>query len=82
MALLFLWLRRAGAIVRYHFLVTNEERTFKDEDGRVFASSAGAEAHAVIIAAELAADESWQGFSVVVENEEGQEVARVAIRLS
>jgi hypothetical protein len=52
----------SGAIVRYHFFVTNGERTFKDEDGRAFASSAGAEAHAVIVATELAADEGWQGF--------------------
>jgi hypothetical protein len=58
--------------VRYYFSVTNGERIFKAEDGRAFASSAGAEAHAVIIAAELAADEGWQGFSVVVENEEAR----------
>ena len=69
-------------LVRYYFYVTNGERTFKDEDGRAFASSADAEAHAVIVATELAATEGWQGFSVVVENEEGHEVARVPIRLS
>jgi Domain of unknown function (DUF6894) len=58
----FLWLQHAGAIVQYYFNVTDGERTFKDEDGRAFASSAGAEAHAVIVATELAADEGWQGF--------------------
>ena len=72
----------APELVRYYFYVTNGERTFKDEDGRAFASSADAEAHAVIVATELAATEGWQGFSVIVENEEGHEVALVPIRLS
>jgi hypothetical protein len=37
--------------------------------------------HAATIATELASDEGWEGFSVVVKNQDGHEVARVSIHL-
>jgi hypothetical protein len=66
---------------RYYFHVTDGELTFGDEVGRTFATPAAAEGHAVIIATELASDEGWKGFSVVVTNQTGHEVARVPILL-
>jgi hypothetical protein len=66
---------------RYYFHVTDGERTFADEVGRTFATPAAAEGHAATIATELASDEGWEGFSVVVKNQDGHEVARVSIHL-
>jgi hypothetical protein len=63
----------------YYFQITNGKRTFKDEVGRIFAGAAAAEGHAVIIASELASDDGWDGFSVVVEDKDGAEVTRVPI---
>jgi hypothetical protein len=64
---------------RYYFHITDGERTFADEVGRTFATPAAAEGHAAIIATELANDEGSEGFSVVVKNQDGHEVARMPI---
>ena len=63
----------------YFFHVTDDERTFKDDIGRLFGTPAAAEGHALIIASELAADDGWDGFSVVVEDKDEGEIARVPI---
>ena len=68
-----------GAMPHYYFHITAGTRTFKDQVGRIFGSSAAAEGHAVVIANELAADDGWEGFSVVVEDKDGGELTRVPI---
>jgi hypothetical protein len=65
---------------RYYFHITDGKRTFKDEVGKTFAATAAAEGHAVAIASELAGDQGWEGFSVVVEGKNG-EITRVSIHL-
>jgi hypothetical protein len=71
--------RNAGAMQHYYFHITDGERIFKDEVGRLFASPGTAQGHAVIIASELASDDGWDGFSVVVEDKDGGELTRVPI---
>jgi hypothetical protein len=68
-----------GAMPHYYFHITAGTRTFRDDVGRNFGNCAAAEGHAVVIASELAADDGWEGFSVVVEDNDGGEVIRVPI---
>lgn len=68
-------------MAHYYFHVSDGERTFKDEVGRTFATPVEAEGHAVVIASELAAEDGWQGFSVIIETKEGCEITRVAVHL-
>jgi len=64
--------------VRYFFHVMSGDKAYKDEVGRDFASAGGARAHAGVVASELA-EEDWSGFSVVVVDDHGHEIARVPI---
>jgi hypothetical protein len=65
---------------RYYFHITDGKRRFKDEVGMTFATRADAEGHAVAIASELASDQGWEGFAVVVECND-TEITRVPIHL-
>jgi len=53
--------------------------TFKDEDGENLPSIESARAHAARIANELAQAGDYKGFAVKVTDEQGNEVAHVAI---
>jgi hypothetical protein len=55
-------------------------RRYPNDTGSAFASAQEAVAHASVLAAELAQDDSWEGFSISVMDEQGREIARVAVR--
>jgi hypothetical protein len=67
---------------RFYFHIDNhidDGSRYPDETGTVFSTPSDAAAHALILAKELAQDISWQGFSVRVTNDQGQEITRVRI---
>ena len=65
---------------RYSFHVVGGDTTFRDENGVTFVASQDAVARATTIAAELAQDgDQYRGFSVIVTDEDGNEVSRVPI---
>jgi hypothetical protein len=73
---------RAGLVTggsRFYFHIRNGRR-YPDDTGSAFASAQEAVAHASVLAAELAQDDSWEGFSISVTDEQGREIARVAVR--
>jgi len=73
---------RAGMVTggsRFYFHVCNGRR-YPDDTGSAFASAQEAIAHGSVLAAELAQDDSWEGFSISVMDEQGLEIARVAVR--
>jgi hypothetical protein len=61
---------------RFYFHVDNGS-WYPDETGSVFSTPDDAAAHAFLLAQELAQDESWHGFSILVTNDRGQEVSRL-----
>jgi hypothetical protein len=61
---------------RFYFHVDNGSR-YPDETGSVFSTPDDAAAHAFVLAQELAQDESWHKFSILVTNDRGQEISRV-----
>lgn len=63
---------------RFYFHIENGSR-YPDETGSIFSSPDDATAHAVVVALELAQDDSWNGFSVLVIDNRGQEITRVRI---
>jgi PAS domain-containing protein len=63
---------------RYYFPVGNG-RMFADENGGYFSTVDKAVAYACTIARELAVDTSWVGFTILVQDEEENEIARVQI---
>jgi hypothetical protein len=63
---------------RFYFHVVNGSR-YPDETGSVFCSADDATAHAFVVAHELAQDESWDGCSILVTDDRGQEIARARI---
>ena len=63
---------------RFYFHIVNGSR-YPDETGSVFSTSDDAVAHALVLAQELAQDESWDGCSILVTNDRGQEITRVRI---
>jgi len=63
---------------RYFFHIANG-KTFKDDLGELFLGIAEAMAHAADIAKALGEDPGWRGCSVVAENENGAEIARVPV---
>jgi hypothetical protein len=66
--------------VRYFFNVSNGNPAFTDEVGWSFSSPEDANTHAAVVASELAEDDEWAGYMVVVTDEHGTEIARVAIK--
>jgi hypothetical protein len=64
--------------IRFYFHVDNGSR-YPDETGSVFSSSDDATAHAIVLAQELAQDGSWNGSSILVMDDRGQEIVRVQI---
>ena len=67
-------------MARYFFHVSDSD-TFKDVVGRRFSDPEDAKAHAAVVAKELAQDNiNWRGYSVVVTDEHGTEIARVPIK--
>ena len=52
----------------------------KDPIGQQFSDPERAKAHATRIAREIAQDDDWDGYSVVVVDEHGNEIARVPIQ--
>jgi hypothetical protein len=72
---------RAGMVTgrsRFYFHICNGRR-YPDDTGSAFASAQEAVAHASVLAAELAQEDSWEGFSISMMDEQGREIARVAI---
>jgi hypothetical protein len=65
--------------LRYFFHVTDGMSTFKDEEGQNFSSLDDAKANAMVIASELAVDETYRGCTIWVTDDQGNEVARVVI---
>ena len=73
-----------GLMTRYFFHVSNTHETFtgvegKDPVGQAFSRPKDAKAHAARIAREIAQDDGWDGYAVVVVDERGNEIARVPI---
>ena len=71
-------------MTRYFFHVSNTHETFtgvegKDPVGQAFSRPKDAKAHAARIAREIAQDDGWDGYAVVVVDERGNEFARVPI---
>ena len=69
----------ANGGTRYYFHVSNGS-TFSDDNGGYFSTADKAVTYACTIARELAIDTSWLGFTILVQGEEGNEIARVRIR--
>jgi len=65
--------------VRYFFHVFRDDSIFKDEIGRSFSDVEDATAYAMVVASELTKDAGWEGFSVLIVDEIGNEVARLPI---
>jgi hypothetical protein len=63
---------------RFYFHINNGS-CYPDETGSVFPTLENATEHAVRVAQELARDGSWHGFSVLVIDSHGREIARVPI---
>jgi hypothetical protein len=63
---------------RFYFHIDNGNR-YPDETGSAFTTPGHATAHAFVLARELAQDESWQGSSILVTDDRGQELCRVPI---
>ena len=63
---------------RFYFHIENGKR-YPDETGSVFSSPDDAVAHAFVIAKELALDQSWHGSTVLVTDDQAQEIVRVPI---
>jgi hypothetical protein len=61
---------------RFYFHVDNGRR-YPDETACVFSTPGDATAHAFVLAQELAQDESWHGFYILVTDEREREIARV-----
>ncbi len=70
---------RGRRALRYFFHVTDGTSMFKDEEGQKFSSLNHAKANAMLIASELAHDETYRGWALSVTDDQGNEVARVAI---
>jgi hypothetical protein len=64
----------------YYYHVCNGRR-YPDATGSVFPSAAEAISHAYVLAAELLRDAGWDEFSIQVTNEQGDEIAKVPMRL-
>lgn len=63
---------------RFYFHINNGS-CYPDETGAVFSTPENATKHATSVAQELAQDGSWHGFSVLVTDSLGREIARVPI---
>jgi hypothetical protein len=65
---------------RYFFHVTDSERAFNDQTGEMHPTRQAAEAKAAQLARELAAErETYLDYSVIVADEDGNEIARVPV---
>ena len=71
-------------MTRYFFHVSNSptftDKAGKDPIGQQFPDPEHTKAHATRIAREIAQDDDWDGYSVVVVDEHGNEIARVPIQ--
>jgi hypothetical protein len=63
---------------RFYFHIGNGNR-YPDETGSVFSTAEDAAARALVLARELAQDDSWHGSSILVTDDWGQEISRVRI---
>ena len=71
--------RNRGSVgSRFYFHIVNGSR-YPDETGSVFYRTGDAVAHAFVLAKELAQDDSWHGSSILVTDDQGQEITRVEI---
>jgi hypothetical protein len=52
---------------------------YADENGSYFSTRDEAVDHARTIARELAVDSTWMAFAILVQDEEGNEIARIRI---
>jgi hypothetical protein len=69
-------------MTRYFFCVSYSD-TYEDEVGYRFSGNVDAKAHAELMAKELAEDDSnWKGYSVIVTDENGAEIARVPVSVT
>jgi hypothetical protein len=65
--------------VRYFVHIASGGRVFRDEAGRNFSAVDDVLVHAAVVARELADDAGWEGFSVLVLDESGNQIARLPI---
>lgn len=65
--------------MRYFFHVTGSDRVYSDETGEAFADRESATAHAARIARELAEDERMDAISILVTDENGNDIGTVPI---
>jgi hypothetical protein len=70
--------QRGSVGSRFYFHIVNGSR-YPDETGSVFSRTGDAVAHAFVLAKELAQDDSWHGSSILVTDDQGQEITRVEI---
>ena len=66
-------------MARYFFHVSDWD-FYRDEVGRRFSDPEDAKAHAAVVARELAQDQNGEAYSVIVVDENGDEIARVPVR--
>ena len=70
-------------MAHYFFHVGNgdtlTDQVGRDEVGERFSDPQNAKAYAGVVARELAEDDDWNGYAVVVVDEHGNEIARVPI---
>jgi hypothetical protein len=69
-------------VVRYFFHVMGGNLPIEDDDGTLFSDTADAVAHAAIIANDLATDDQYRGYAVVVLDVCENVIARVPITRS
>ena len=65
--------------MRYFFHVLGDRCTYRDDHGEILPTVAAAKVHANVLAGEIAQDDDWTGYSVLVEDESGREIARVPV---
>ena len=65
--------------MRYFFHVRSNAEAFDDDVGETFSDANQASIQAAVIAGEIAQDDHWTAFSVVVVDELGTEITRVPI---
>ena len=69
--------RALGCRMRYFFHTVGP--SYEDDNGSRFAQEKDAVAHATVIASQLADDDGFAGYSILVVDEEGNEIARIPI---
>jgi len=65
--------------VRYFFHISNGDDTVRDDEGMVLSSIGEAMFQIAVIAAELAQEAAFAGYTVYVSDEQGNEISRIQV---